>query len=262
MRCDLHGCTLIEAKDELLLKLEESQVTGDSVLEIVHGHHGGHVLRDYIRSPEFLKDSAIAGFKIKVKNLSDDGCSFFNIIITPSYSSGSKTKSERQLKNTQSDGYVIKEPFTLRVDNNQVVITYSNYQTQELIGCIEINPREQFYLRRDNDNLEIQFGDLLPGKTFQAMQGMVIIYNGLFNAVFGNEILIRNIRASYRDFYLRKDDYKESSQNHILRGIKKIKITSSKQEMILKIQKVVEQPSKYHKLYKTNQKLMLTLNRT
>ena len=79
MKCDLHGCTLIEAKDELLLKLEECQVTGDSVLEIVHGHHGGHVLRDYIRSPEFLKDSVNAGFKIKVKNLSDDGCSFFNI---------------------------------------------------------------------------------------------------------------------------------------------------------------------------------------
>jgi len=206
MKCDLHGCTLIEAKDELLLKLEECQIIGDSVLEIVHGHHGGHVLRDYIRSPEFFKEATNAGFKIKAKNFSDDGCSFFNIGITPSYSSGSKTKSERQLISTQSNGYVIKEPFTLGVDNNQVVITYSNYQTQELIGCIEINPREQFYLKRDNDNLEIQIGDPLPGKTFQAMQGMVIIYSGMFNAVFGNEILIRNIRASYRDFYLRKDD--------------------------------------------------------
>ena len=261
MRCDLHGCTLIEAKDELLLKLEECQVTGDNVLEIVHGHHGGHVLRDYIRSPEFFKETTKAGFKIKAKDFSDEGCSFFNVISTTSYSSRSKIKSERQLISTQSNGYVIKEPFTLGVDNNQVVITYSNYQTQELIGCVEINPREQFYLRRDNDNLEIQFGDRLPGKTFQAMQGMVIIYNDLFNAVFGNELLMKNIRASYRDYYLRKDDYKDPSRNHILRGIKNIKITSSKQEMILQIQKVVEQPSKYHKLYKTNQKLMLTLNR-
>ncbi len=262
MICDLHGCTLIEAKDELLLKLEECQVTGDSVLEIVHGHHGGHVLRNYIRSSEFLKDSNRVGFKINAKDFSDDGCSFFNIVITPSYSSKVKTNSESQLKNNQSDGYIIKELFTLGVDNNKVIITDSNYQTQELVGCIEINPRERFYLKRDNDNLEIQFGDPLPGKVFQAMQGIVIIYNGLFNAVFGNELLIRNIRASYRDFYLRKDDYKESSQNQFLRGIKKIRITSSKQNMILQIQKVIEQPSKYHKLYKTNQKLMLSLNRT
>ncbi len=46
MRCDLHGCTLLEAKDELLLKLEECQMNGDHELEVVHGHHGGTVLRD------------------------------------------------------------------------------------------------------------------------------------------------------------------------------------------------------------------------
>jgi len=38
MRCDLHGCELIEAKDEILLKLEECQIKGDKVLEIVHGY--------------------------------------------------------------------------------------------------------------------------------------------------------------------------------------------------------------------------------
>jgi len=262
MRCDLHGCTLIEAKDELLLKLEECQVTGDTELEVVHGHHGGHVLRDYVRSSEFSKDSTNAGFNIKAKNFSDDGCSYFTLTIIPTHDSKSKTKKERQLKDGQLDGYIIDNLLSLRIYNNQVFITTSNYQFQELIGCIEINPYEQFYLKKNNDRLEIQIGDPLPGKNLQVRQGIVIFYNTMFNAVFGNELLIRNIRASYRDFYLRKDDYKEASQNHILKGFKEIKISSTKRKMILEKLKVAEQPSKYHKLYKTNQKLVLTLNRT
>lgn len=45
-------CELIEAKDEILLKLEECQIKGENVLEIVHGYHRGHVLRDYVRSQQ------------------------------------------------------------------------------------------------------------------------------------------------------------------------------------------------------------------
>jgi len=71
MRCDLHGCKLIEAKDELLLKLEECQMKGDHLLEVVHGHHGGTVLRDYVRSQKFLEEASRNGFHVKVKDFSN-----------------------------------------------------------------------------------------------------------------------------------------------------------------------------------------------
>ncbi len=72
MRCDLHGCKLIEAKDELMLKLEECQMNGDPLLEAVHGHHGGTVLRDYVRSREFLEEVTRNGFHVKGKNFSNN----------------------------------------------------------------------------------------------------------------------------------------------------------------------------------------------
>lgn len=38
----------------------------------------------------------------------------------------------------------------------------------------------------------------------------------MFNTMFGNEILIRNIGASSGDFYLNKENYRESTQNQVL----------------------------------------------
>ncbi len=61
MRCDLHGFELMGAKDEILLKLEECQIKGDKVLEIVHGYHGGQVLRNYCRSRQLIEDTILAG---------------------------------------------------------------------------------------------------------------------------------------------------------------------------------------------------------
>ena len=108
------------------------------------------------------------------------------------------------------------------------------------VGCIEINPHMKFSYQRDQDTL---------------------LHNNKFHGVFGNELLVPNIKASYRDFYLRKEVVKVPFHNVIVKNLERVEMTSTTHSLSLEVQKVSVQVSKYQKLYRTDQKLVITLDK-
>jgi len=70
MKIDLHGLSLWEAKEELIYKFLEAKGRGIHKITIIHGYKKGEVLKNYIRSKNFLKEMDKEGFKIKYKDLS------------------------------------------------------------------------------------------------------------------------------------------------------------------------------------------------
>jgi DNA-nicking Smr family endonuclease len=64
MKIDLHGLTLDEAIIELRLGVVESLQMDDLVIEIVHGYHGGQVLKTYLHSSQFERDMRKEGITI------------------------------------------------------------------------------------------------------------------------------------------------------------------------------------------------------
>jgi hypothetical protein len=264
MRCDLHGCILIEAKDELMLKLEECQVNSDHLLEVVHGHHGGTVLRDYIRSREFLEEVTRNGFHVKGKNFSDDGMSLFHVILKTPGASTLKRKANEISKRassstiTQFNVFPLANSLTLTIQDGLFFLGSSTFQEMIPVGSIEINP--QFYYSRDQNTIQLRFEEKIAGGRAHATQGVLILYNNKIHAVFGNEILMPNIKASYRDFYLRKENVKDPFRNVIIKNLERVEMTSTTYSLSLQVRKVSVQVSKYQKLYRTDQKLVITLN--
>lgn len=84
MQCDLHGFTLEEAIDEILHVLHDCSLYEDCNLEIIHGHHHGQRIKNYLRSPGFLKQMARFGFHLKRKGSPDEGISNFELLKTTS----------------------------------------------------------------------------------------------------------------------------------------------------------------------------------
>lgn len=62
MEIDIHGQELSEAVIEVLYGLKECDTHSDSRIDIIHGYHAGTVLKNYLRSPKFIKDAAKDGF--------------------------------------------------------------------------------------------------------------------------------------------------------------------------------------------------------
>jgi hypothetical protein len=79
LKCDLHGFELAEAWVEILQALRECQINDDSKLEIVHGYKHGQVLKDYILSSQFIKDTTKAGFLLKKVQSVNPGTTLFSI---------------------------------------------------------------------------------------------------------------------------------------------------------------------------------------
>jgi len=77
MELDLHGYELREALEEILYHLEECQTMGIREISIIHGYHGGKVLKRYIQSEGFLKEMAREGFQLERKTTSNPGISCF-----------------------------------------------------------------------------------------------------------------------------------------------------------------------------------------
>ncbi len=149
MKCDLHGCELIEAKDEILLKLEEGQIKGDTVLEIVHGYHRGTVLRDYVRSQEFIDETILAGFILKIKDFSDPGRSFFHVILKPSTSKKLIVKTNFFLKNLICGGCNSK--FGTELDENlrkryESIIFWINFKKDKFNKNLDVILDEKDYI--------------------------------------------------------------------------------------------------------------------
>ncbi len=77
MEIDIHRFELMEALDEIIYRLEEYRAKGIREFSIIHGFHGGQVLKNYIQSEGFLKEMAHEGFQLKRKRSSNNGESCF-----------------------------------------------------------------------------------------------------------------------------------------------------------------------------------------
>ena len=64
IRCDLHGLTLEDAKEEILCFLNTCWKAKNYYITCIHGHNRGHVLRDYLRSKRFLEEMQSEGFRL------------------------------------------------------------------------------------------------------------------------------------------------------------------------------------------------------
>ena len=80
MELDLHGYELWEALEEILYHLEECQAKGIREISIIHGYHGGKVLKRYIQSEGFIKEMARDGFQLERKSTPNPGVSCFLLI--------------------------------------------------------------------------------------------------------------------------------------------------------------------------------------
>ena len=79
MKLNVHGLFLYDAIEEIMIKFDECIEVGDFSLEIIHGHKHGTIIKDYIRSNEFLKKATRNGYEIVNKNFSDNGVTIFTL---------------------------------------------------------------------------------------------------------------------------------------------------------------------------------------
>jgi DNA-nicking Smr family endonuclease len=80
MEVDLHGLELSEAMVEIYQCLRECNKFHEDKITFVHGFHSGQVLKNYIRSPQFLQELQRNGFKLKKIDTHDPGKSIFSIL--------------------------------------------------------------------------------------------------------------------------------------------------------------------------------------
>jgi len=80
LEINVHGHELWGAIDEVLSALEECRINGDLKINIIHGYKHGQVLKNYFRSNKFLAEMAREGFQLKMKAISDQAISSFEIL--------------------------------------------------------------------------------------------------------------------------------------------------------------------------------------
>ena len=81
--CDLHGLRFEEGKQKIIDMLNECLLTHDESIQIVHGYHQ-HAFKDYIQSPEFLKDMEDEGIYLeRVKKVMNPGITEFKLDLPP-----------------------------------------------------------------------------------------------------------------------------------------------------------------------------------
>jgi len=193
--------------------------------------------------------------------------SLFHVILRPLEVSTLKRKakkiSERAPSSTmtQSGDIPLANSLTLKIQDGLLFLGSSTFQQMVPVGCIEINPHMKFSYKRDQDTLQKRLDEKIAGSQAHATQGMLVLYDNKFHGVFGNEILLPNIKASYRDFYLRNEEVKDPFHNVMVKNLERVEMTSTTHSLSLKVQKVSVQVSKYQKLYRTDQKLVITLDK-
>jgi len=70
----------MDALDEIVYFLDDCSAKGIKEISIVHGFHGGQVLKSYIQSEGFLKEMAKQGFKLQRKKSNNSRESCFIIL--------------------------------------------------------------------------------------------------------------------------------------------------------------------------------------
>jgi len=79
MEINLHKHRLEDAKEKICYSLDECRDNMDGTLRIVHGHHHGTAIRDYIRSNRFLNDISKIGHSLTSTNFKDEGMSILHL---------------------------------------------------------------------------------------------------------------------------------------------------------------------------------------
>ena len=82
IKCDLHGFRLFEAIEEIIGIIEGCLSSGYNLLFIIHGYRNGQVLKNYVRSKEFLEDMIREGYKLIELNHPNPGASRFKVILS------------------------------------------------------------------------------------------------------------------------------------------------------------------------------------
>ncbi|MHA1190933.1 MAG: Smr/MutS family protein [Promethearchaeota archaeon] len=80
LEINVHGHEVWGAIDEVLSSLEECKLNGDGEINIIHGYKHGQVLKNYFRSNKFLTEMAREGFRLKMKDISNQAISSFMLI--------------------------------------------------------------------------------------------------------------------------------------------------------------------------------------
>ena len=80
MRCNLHGFRLFDAIEEIINILDVCLSLGEKTLSIIYGYRHGQVLKNFIRSKEFLKEMNEVGYNLKEISHPNPGVSMFKII--------------------------------------------------------------------------------------------------------------------------------------------------------------------------------------
>ena len=70
----------MDALDEISYLLKDCDTRGIREISIIHGFHGGQVLKGYIQSEGFLKEMAKEGFRLKRKESGNQGVSCFIVM--------------------------------------------------------------------------------------------------------------------------------------------------------------------------------------
>ena len=96
IRCNLHGFTLEDAREETIKILNACWKAKKYCLTFIHGHNRGHVLRDYLRSEKFLVEMQSEGFLLFRGEMDDPGITIF-IMKNSSWTDNNNDKSTTDL---------------------------------------------------------------------------------------------------------------------------------------------------------------------
>ena len=66
--------------EEIIDFIEDCLSSGEKTIFIIHGYRNGQVLKNYLRSKEFLEDMKEEGYKLKELKHPKPGASMFKII--------------------------------------------------------------------------------------------------------------------------------------------------------------------------------------
>ena len=124
MKLDVHHLSLNEAIDEILYKFDECKECGEDILQIIHGHKYGTIIRDYIRSSGFIVEMTKEGNEIIQKSFPHEGVTIFKLKLPrisskrkPIQNSSSIEKKEETIISSEIC-YKCNEPMILLKDFN------------------------------------------------------------------------------------------------------------------------------------------------
>jgi len=124
MKLDVHHLSLNEAIEEILYKFDECKECGEDILQIIHGHKYGTIIRDYIQSSGFIAEMTKNENEFVQKSFSQERVTIFKLKLPrtsskskPIQKSSSIEKKEETITSSEMC-YKCNEPMILLKDFN------------------------------------------------------------------------------------------------------------------------------------------------